>query len=595
MKFSLVLMSLVAAVRSADAGVVFVNAALTTGAGTGTSWADAYQGRLGLEAALTAAQPGDDLWVAQGVYAPAGANGSIMAAFALKSGVRVLGGFVGTESSEMQRDPALRVTTLTGDLKDDDESGFPPFSDADNVAHVVRADGPGGSGVLDGFTITRGFASHRSPVLIDLEAGGGVMCQGASPVIARCVLVGNRAAGEGAGIAVFGGAATIDGCFFNGNRALVGGGVSSRSGAATTVRRCRFIESFDKTGPVRGLGIHAGAGPNGDDPNPGTINVRDCEFSNELAPKSNPDGVGIGVFGGTAQIEGCRFVRCAGVSGGGISASNATVVVDRCLFVDNEEGGDGGGALYSFENIDLTVTNCVFTGNDRQGGSTIHAQGGGVLRLINCTVFDNGAPTMTYFPLLIGNATACTIHNCIFNANKSGNPVSLPIGVKFGTGTINVASSCIEGWNGQFLSVSTFDADPLFVNAAGADGITGTEDDDLRLSAASPCIDRGNNGLVPAGVVFDLAGLPRFRDFTGVPDLGVGPAPVVDLGAHERVPTCPTDLNGDGATNTADLVLLIGAFGQSVLAFAAGDLDGTGLVNTADLVLFLGGFGVACP
>lgn len=55
------------------------------------------------------------------------------------------------------------------------------------------------------------------------------------------------------------------------------------------------------------------------------------------------------------------------------------------------------------------------------------------------------------------------------------------------------------------------------------------------------------------------------------------------------------DFNGDNSVNTADLVFLLGRFGQSVAPGTNGDLNGDGVVNTADLVVFLGQFGRSCP
>jgi hypothetical protein len=79
------------------------------------------------------------------------------------------------------------------------------------------------------------------------------------------------------------------------------------------------------------------------------------------------------------------------------------------------------------------------------------------------------------------------------------------------------------------------DADPRFVDAAGADGTLGTPDDDLRLDSDSPAIDAGNNSAVPAGITTDLDGADRFVDVAGVPDTGSGNAgdPIVDMGAYE--------------------------------------------------------------
>ena len=71
------------------------------------------------------------------------------------------------------------------------------------------------------------------------------------------------------------------------------------------------------------------------------------------------------------------------------------------------------------------------------------------------------------------------------------------------------------------------DADPLFVQPVG----------DLRLSAGSPCIDAGNVFAVTPSVTTDLDGNPRFVDDPGVPDTGLGPPPVVNLGAYERQTT----------------------------------------------------------
>ncbi len=57
---------------------------------------------------------------------------------------------------------------------------------------------------------------------------------------------------------------------------------------------------------------------------------------------------------------------------------------------------------------------------------------------------------------------------------------------------------------------------------------------------------------------------------------------------------CQGDLNGDNAVNTADLTLLLGAFGQSSSCGHERDLDGDLGVNTVDLTIFLGNFGNTC-
>jgi len=56
--------------------------------------------------------------------------------------------------------------------------------------------------------------------------------------------------------------------------------------------------------------------------------------------------------------------------------------------------------------------------------------------------------------------------------------------------------------------------------------------------------------------------------------------------------TCPTDLNGDGLTDTADLGILISAFGASD---PTADINNDGAVDTADLGVLIGAFGAPCP
>ncbi len=66
-------------------------------------------------------------------------------------------------------------------------------------------------------------------------------------------------------------------------------------------------------------------------------------------------------------------------------------------------------------------------------------------------------------------------------------------------------------------------------------------------------------------------------------------------GAHDIVvnvilpPTCPADLDGDGAVGPADLAQLLGAWGPNPGHPA--DLNGDGVVDAADLAQLLGAWG----
>ena len=61
------------------------------------------------------------------------------------------------------------------------------------------------------------------------------------------------------------------------------------------------------------------------------------------------------------------------------------------------------------------------------------------------------------------------------------------------------------------------------------------------------------------------------------------------LGTPNLANNCPTDLNGDGATNSADLSTLLNGWGGT-----SPDLNGDGIVGSADLSVLLNAWG-ACP
>jgi hypothetical protein len=91
-----------------------------------------------------------------------------------------------------------------------------------------------------------------------------------------------------------------------------------------------------------------------------------------------------------------------------------------------------------------------------------------------------------------------------------------------GTGTTVISYSNIQGdWPGM----GNINADPLFIDAEGPDKTSGTADDNLRLSADSPCIDAGDNASVPVSITTDLDGHSRITDGdcndTEIVDMGV--------------------------------------------------------------------------
>ncbi len=127
-----------------------------TGNNDGTSWADAY---TNLKTAMeNATAPGDQIWVAQGTYTPHASDRTQY--FTLKKGVKLYGGFAGTETQLEGRDWKNNPTVLSGDLSSNDD-GLVTYSNSlrsDNAYRVVYVEGS--NTLIDGVTITGGQANN---------------------------------------------------------------------------------------------------------------------------------------------------------------------------------------------------------------------------------------------------------------------------------------------------------------------------------------------------------------------------------------------------------------------------------------------------
>lgn len=163
------------------AATVLYVAPIAAGSGNCSTWMNACT----LQIALGYAVSGDEIWVMQGVHKPGAAQ---IDSFSLRSGLALYGGFLGTETSLIERNWQANLTILSGDIDSNDitdPSGVvtdPANIVGANVYHVVKNNDVDETALLDGFVITAGQAD---------DDGGGMYNFNSSPTITNVTLINN--------------------------------------------------------------------------------------------------------------------------------------------------------------------------------------------------------------------------------------------------------------------------------------------------------------------------------------------------------------------------------------------------------------------
>ncbi len=298
------------------------------GAGDGSSW----QSPTTLADALSKAKANDEIWVL-GFASTDRANYYVAPAegYTLRSGVRLYGGFAGTEATLGERDTDGRAfgftcrTVLSGDISgNDDVTGhssliFPENATrADNAAHVLTLDlEPTAESannnryatVVNGFTIAGGHADA------DGENGGGIYVKG------------SKDAGAGA--------YRIERCFFTDNYGGRGGAVYVDANAVqgadpSLISQCAM---FNNAAGRRAVEENAGGAVCLD--GYGVV-VNTSIFNNEN--------------GGILMADGCRVVNSTVTrnTGSGISISGSSAEVWNTVVWGNDALFDSGSTSPQF-------------------------------------------------------------------------------------------------------------------------------------------------------------------------------------------------------------------------------------------------------
>ncbi len=327
-----------------------------TGANDGTNWEDAFNY---LQDALSDANYGDEIRVAEGIYKPdedtenPTGTGDRGATFQPKKGVTIKGGYAGFgEPDPNIRDIKVYETILSGDLDGNDIDVSDPCdlltepSRLENSYHVVTNINIDETAVLDGFTITAGNA-NGSPDY-EFDRGGGMFNDGhyrqCNPAVTGCTFFGNSAVGFGGGMCNYGHGdgecnPILSGCTLIGNASGEEGGGMCNWEGFPVLADCAFTGNFARSG---GGGISSfGFAPSG---------------------------------GSNAILMNCVFTGNSAASGGGMfNMEFSSPTLSNCSFIANSAVYEGGGIYNGFYCVPI-LTNSILWYNTDGGGADESAQ-----------------------------------------------------------------------------------------------------------------------------------------------------------------------------------------------------------------------------
>jgi hypothetical protein len=342
------------------------------GNGDGSSW-DHAMNKVAFRSALQTCAENTDFWVKAGTYTPTANQSLREATFAIRPGVFLYGGFAGTETTLNQRNPAVNVTILSGEINYDG-------SHAGNSYHVVT----GASGVsnarLDGFTVTGGYANDGSALAPTSHGGGMYNINCANLLVNNCTFSGNYGT-SGGGMYNSNSNTTVTYCTFSGNESWYeGGGMFSDQCDTLTVTGCTFWGNRAN----QGGGMYC---------NTCNSTITNCTFSENSAAAHDPDigavwGGGLSIVNDTSHVTNCTFWNNSATdSGKAILTNRATVTLTSCLLWDPL---DNKSEIQNVFTGETHFSYCLVRGWE-SGTGNINPTDPGLGPLA-----DNGGPTKTH-------------------------------------------------------------------------------------------------------------------------------------------------------------------------------------------------------
>ncbi|MFW5757163.1 MAG: right-handed parallel beta-helix repeat-containing protein, partial [Bacteroidota bacterium] len=525
----------------------------------GTTWEDAF---TDFTEAVQASQPGDQIWVAMGVYYPSSQPNYAVGApeqefnhFTLKNGVSIYGGFTGNESDLSQRDFENNPTVLSGDIDQNDDvepEGFVTDHTKINGRNSLKLFYfPQGStidttAVLDGFILSGAYADND---VFPYMSGGAFLSQDASPRVTNCSFRGNYAKDKGGAIYINQSSMIIENCSFSGNYSVVHGGAVAFMETSAALKNCEFTNNQSKYGGA--VFIEGGEE---------TSVMDNCKFhSNSTLEGGN--GGGISISNAKVLVENSEFIsNTADIWGGGV-VFHADCDVDMInTVIDNNHALAWGGGIGAIHDCNVRLTNTRIRGNvaDTYGGGVAARENSSIdftNVLLSGNVCGNDVNNYTGSAIAIMSGSQTDMYNVTIVNNKNLTTGTKAAVVSTGDNSLARFYNSIIGYNNGGDQYATSGGKIEFYNSRGdglsADnGNTGsnplysdhpytyeppTNQGNYDLWGHSTLNNSGSNNYVPKDI-YDLdndgnTDEPIPVDIEGKPRIFAG---IVDMGCYEQ-------------------------------------------------------------
>lgn len=471
------------------------------GLNNGTTWVDAFNT---IQDALSVANYGDSIWVAQGTYFPSYISDNTEY-LSMISGVKIFGGFAsGDNFADRDSTRLTKITILSGEIQGDADS----TNNSNRIFENINVDN---QALLDGFILELAFLTTGQ--------GGAIHNNNGDAPVRNCTFRNNTSIGASRGPATYnenGSTATYSYCDFDNNyhNSNASGGLLAHFSSNSRYSYCNFTNNRVS---ANSLIITFSS----------TVNFDHCHWENNNSGSGSSAGVEQG-FNALGNFSHCSFINNTS-STGAIRVTNnslGTTKITNCYFEGNISNING--AAIWIQNRPVQISNCVYYNNSTaNSGGAIYGYDASI-DIYSSTFYGNQCGT-NGGALSLNNSGITNLYNSIVWGN-------IPDQVRISGSTFTTSSSIIEG--GGYGSTNI---DPLFVDPSNGD---------LRLDICSPAIDRGDNDLVHTDVNdvdedLDLTELHpldsdnniRFVDIAGAVDLGTagssGIPQIIDLGAYE--------------------------------------------------------------